>query len=763
MSQYNSAEQLKLSDDLSLLKRNAGLRWSYWFVFCCFVCSFASVSVVTAQNPLDILSGPKEEAEYQVPTPNTLSVKWWQTAIENSPPEDPYLQLNLLAESLQIYADTENYPLNSIATQAISQFKNNLLQLNKVVNTEIAVEPTVYEKQTAYSLAEIYAYKQQVRVYQNEQQQRQEDIIALRSDASAQYSDIDDLIVKHRNLPLESLARLETGLLWMEARSWMALYEEQADNLTQKQKLVDEQLLALQNHLIDALQLIEPDVDRLDELQQQLSVIENQILSVNEKVQAANIEITTAEEETVVGGFLTDIKKLELANFMLQSNELELQRIQVKAHIDWINSVLPEKKLDDDQILEHVNNASQIKAKTEANQNKWQALAQDILISPALNPALKNDKNASEAALKRTRLAQELLLGLSELDWQLDQVTFIESLLTKQVIDSKSGFNRLWAQIKSSSISGWLAFERMANKTLFKINETPITLMPLLRLIIIVLIGYLVSKFVRFIIHRVQTRRQADNSSVFFILDKLIHYLIIFVATIAGFSTLGIDLSNLTLIAGALSVGIGFGLQNIVSNFVSGLTIMFERSLKVGDYIEMEDGYTGSVMEINARSTRINTNDNIDVVIPNSDLVTNKIINWTLRDSIKRVKIPFGVAYGTDKELVKTAAIEAAENVTYTLTNMKGKEPEVWMTGFGDNSLNFVLLVWVSKYGVRRPNRIKASFLWELDSAFNKHGIEVPFPQRVVHMADRAADKSEAENLEFDSALDSEVKAVDEK
>ena len=291
-----------------------------------------------------------------------------------------------------------------------------------------------------------------------------------------------------------------------------------------------------------------------------------------------------------------------------------------------------------------------------------------------------------------------------------------------------------------------LVFEKMANKSLFKINETPITLMPLLRLIIIVLIGYLVSKMVRFIIHRVESRRKVEKSSVFFILDKLIHYLIIFVATIAGFTTLGIDFTNLTLIAGALSVGIGFGLQNIVSNFVSGLTIMFERSLKVGDYIEMEDGYTGTVMEINARSTRINTNDNIDVVIPNSDLVTNKIINWTLRDSIKRVKIPFGVAYGTDKELVKTAAIEAAENVTYTLINMKGREPEVRMTDFGDNSLNFILLVWVSKYGVRRPGRIKASYLWELDSAFNKHGIEVPFPQRVLHLAEK--EQLETDDLE---------------
>jgi small-conductance mechanosensitive channel len=712
---------------------------------CCLL-----INAVYAQNPLELLTGSDKPAAYQTPSPNTLSVKWWQEAIKNSPPTDPYAQLNELADSLQIYAEVENYQLSSAATQSISQFKNNLEQLSKIAATEVTVEPVAYEKQDSYSLTEIYAYKQQVIDLENSQNQRQDDIDSLRNDAKFQYEAIDDLIIKHRNQPTESLARLETGLLWIEARSWMALYEKQADNLVYKQTLLSKQLLDLKNHLADAVQLIQPDVATIEDLQKSLISLAEQINAVSAKVQAANLKITSAEDDTIVGGFLTDIKKLELANHMLDLNELELEQIKVKAHLDWINSTQPDMELDDDQVLEHVNNASQIKTKTEANQVKWQALAQDILISPALNPALENVKKAKDTALKRTRLAQELLLGLNELNWQLEQVTFIEGLLTKQVINSKSGLNRLWAQIKSYGITTWVGFEKMANKTLFKINETPITLMPLLRLIIIVLIGYLVSKFVRYIIRRVEARRQVDKSSVFFILDKLIHYLIIFVATIAGFTTLGIDFTNLTLIAGALSVGIGFGLQNIVSNFVSGLTIMFERSLKVGDYIEMEDGYTGSVMEINARSTRINTNDNIDVVIPNSDLVTNKIINWTLRDSIKRVKIPFGVAYGTDKELVKTAAIEAAENVTYTLTNMKGKEPEVWMTGFGDNSLDFVLLVWVSKYGVRRPNRIKASFLWELDSAFNKHGIEVPFPQRVVHYAvSKDAEQNAADNTDL--------------
>ncbi len=700
----------------------------WWIVF----------SVAAAQSPLDMLTGSNKPVVYQPPDPSTLTVKWWQEAIKNSPPETPYAALNQLAVELQIYTDIENYQLSKAAIQAISQFKYNISQLVQTAATEVLIEPVSYTQEESYSLAEIYAYKQQIRDIQMSQAQRQEDINQLRNDAKLQYESINDLIVKHRNLPQDSLERLETGLLWIEARSWMELFEKQADKLVAKQSLVSQRLLNLQNHLARAIELIEPDVEKVDELNKSLAKIEQAINSTSAKVQAANLKITSTEADTVIGGFLTDIKKLELANYMLELNELELQQIQVKAELDWIYNTQPDKKIKDSLLLDHVNNANQIKARTEANQSKWQALAQDILISPALSPEFEKIKKVKDAASKRTRLAQELLLGVNDLDWQLEQVTFIEGLLTKQVIDSKSGLNRIWAQIKSYGTTGWSGFERMANKTLFNINETPITLMPLLRLIIIVLIGYLVSKLVRFIIRRVEARRNVEKSSVFFILDKLIHYLIIFVATIAGFTTLGINLTNLTLIAGALSVGIGFGLQNIVSNFVSGLTIMFERSLKVGDYIEMEDGYTGTVMEINARSTRINTNDNIDVVIPNSDLVTNKIINWTLRDSIKRVKIPFGVAYGTDKELVKTAAIEAAENVTYTLINMKGREPEVRMTGFGDNSLDFILLVWVSKYGVRRPGRIKASYLWELDSAFNKYAIEVPFPQRVVHYADEA-------------------------
>ena len=164
------------------------------------------------------------------------------------------------------------------------------------------------------------------------------------------------------------------------------------------------------------------------------------------------------------------------------------------------------------------------------------------------------------------------------------------------------------------------------------------------------------------------------------------------------------------------------------------MIILFERSLRVGDYIELDNGLTGTVKAINVRSTLINTNDNIDIVVPNSEFVSTKLTNWTLAEHILRVRIPFGVAYGSDKELVRKAAIEACDDVPYTLTHMRGREPDVWLVEYGDSSLNFLLLVWVNRQGARRPTRTRAAYLWALETKLAEYGIEIPFPQRDLHL-----------------------------
>ncbi len=249
----------------------------------------------------------------------------------------------------------------------------------------------------------------------------------------------------------------------------------------------------------------------------------------------------------------------------------------------------------------------------------------------------------------------------------------------------------------------------------------------------IIVVTYLVSKIIRASLMRLGQKNRLMSASKLYVLGRIIHYLLLVLGFFAAVSVLGIDMSKLALMASALGVGIGLGLQGIVNNFVSGLAILLDKTLKVGDFIELDSGVTGEVVEINMRATLVRTNDNVDILIPNSELTNGKVINWTLEEALRRFRIPFGVAYGSDKALVKQAALEAASTIPYTL-HMPGREPVVWMTGFGDSSLDFVLAVWVSPDQVKRPTALTSDYLWAIDDAFRRYHIEIPFPQRDLHL-----------------------------
>ena len=149
--------------------------------------------------------------------------------------------------------------------------------------------------------------------------------------------------------------------------------------------------------------------------------------------------------------------------------------------------------------------------------------------------------------------------------------------------------------------------------------------------------------------------------------SRLAKYVLVVVGVLVAAGLMGIPLTQFAVLAGAVGVGLGFGLQAIFSNFVSGLILLFDRSLKVGDFVELESGVRGEVGDIGIRATRIMTNDNIDILVPNAEFVTGRVVNWTLGDNKIRLHVPFGVDYGVDKDLVKQAALEAAAEVPFTL------------------------------------------------------------------------------------------------
>ncbi|MEN1958407.1 mechanosensitive ion channel family protein [Luteimonas changyuni] len=262
----------------------------------------------------------------------------------------------------------------------------------------------------------------------------------------------------------------------------------------------------------------------------------------------------------------------------------------------------------------------------------------------------------------------------------------------------------------------------------------------------VVVVAWLLSLVSRRALKRYGDRNANANQAAIYTISRLVHYLVLVIGFLVALEVAGIPVGRFAVFAGALGVGLGFGLQAIFSNFVSGLILLFDRSLKVGDFVELDADVRGTVQAINIRATRITTNDDIDVLVPNSEFVSGRVVNWTLRSSLRRIRIRFGVAYGVDKELVKKAALEAASRVPFTLSMDGPKAPQVWLVNFGDNAVEFVLAVWLGETAARRNSAIQAAYLWELDTSLKAHGIGIPFPQRDLHLRS-------AFGLEGDAAL----------
>lgn len=235
----------------------------------------------------------------------------------------------------------------------------------------------------------------------------------------------------------------------------------------------------------------------------------------------------------------------------------------------------------------------------------------------------------------------------------------------------------------------------------------------------------------RLVSHGLRRWRSRSHAGrpIIYIVEKLASYGLVVIGIFAGLSTLGINLTSLAVFAGAVGVGVGLGLQGIVREFVSGLVLIFDPYVHVGDFVELENGMRGEIAEVGPRATRLRTNDGLNVVIPNSKLIESQVVNWTLKGGTRRIHVPFSVAYGVDKAQVRDVVLAAARTTPFTLPDTDGRKTQVWMTGFGDSALNFELVVWPTFEAVKRPSAMQAAYIWAIEDALRVAGIEMPFPQ----------------------------------
>jgi len=271
----------------------------------------------------------------------------------------------------------------------------------------------------------------------------------------------------------------------------------------------------------------------------------------------------------------------------------------------------------------------------------------------------------------------------------------------------------------------------------FSLGNSNITLWTLVYLTVLFLLLYFITtKLFKYVVYKFLSKSKIDLG-VRVAIGSILKYLILTIGFIVIIQTVGINLSSLTILLGALGVGIGFGLQNVTNNFVSGIIILFERPIKVGDRIDVA-GVAGNVIKISMRATTIITNDNVSIIVPNSEFISSTVINWSHTDRNVRFNFPVGVAYKEDPEKVKNLLLEVAGENEGVLKN---PGPDVLFNDYGDSSLNFNLRVWTSRY-IDRPGVLKSQLYYEIFKRFKEAGVEIPFPQRDVHIKEMTQTKS---------------------
>jgi small-conductance mechanosensitive channel len=266
-----------------------------------------------------------------------------------------------------------------------------------------------------------------------------------------------------------------------------------------------------------------------------------------------------------------------------------------------------------------------------------------------------------------------------------------------------------------------------------------VTLGSILGFFVILLVGYAISSSVRFLFREELLSRFHLSRGLPELFSSMLHYLLLLLVFFFAVNLGGVELNKFTVLTGALGVGVGFGLQNIVNNFISGLILQFERPIHVGDVLDV-DGTTGTVTRIGIRSSTVKTFQGAEVIIPNGNFISGKVINWTLSESLRRVDLPVGVAYGSEVKLVSRLLDQAATAHELVLTS---PAPAAYFKEFADSALNFELQFWVMQES--NTVKVKSEVALEVMRLLDLAGIEIPFPQRDLRL--RAVDANAAMTL----------------
>lgn len=674
--------------------------------------------------------GTAKEEEMHFPDPLNLQTSWWNYF--NVDQEELAERVTLLKTKLDEHFSSLAEEEHEVIHQLIDNIKFNLDIFVKKSEQTANSPPSLLQLLNHYTDTELLHVNSNLHHVKIKLQSYQDRLDLQKTQMTLHQRSLDDLITLYQHTAPSSLIRLKTGMEILNHRLELAnleaeqhktkqkihFYQNEHQNLAQELTVAQERLLfthqtpqSFQQAIDEAAKRYQASVNTLHQLRKR-SFYEEEKDPDNELACCLwSYKVMNQFVITQIDRVQLMIEEIKFALFSIATQPDEASTLAINTRVKNWNDQL-ERVQTHISNWEHTINDEQARIGTEVAQ---------ALQTPELALTEMNDMVAET----HFNLDQ-IISNIQRLKILQDNASLLNRQIDSVLIKEKTWTDTWWLRTERFIQDSIDTFHSWTKSTLFRINETPVTLLNLIQAVLIIIFTMVISGLISRKILQKQYISKNLSPPTKYILSRSIHYFFVIVGFLIALSFIGIDFSNFIIIAGALGVGIGFGLQSMANNIISGFLLLFQRMIKVDDIVELENGLVGHVRAINLQNTHITSLQGIDLIVPNSKMTSEILHNWTFHDRCRRYTLQFAAAYGADKNLVRSAVIQAIQKLPFVKQgDPRYPDPEVWLgQTTNDCSLNFELTVWVDlSVKLQGCSSSTSALLWEIETALTTHDI----------------------------------------
>lgn len=681
----------------------------------------------------------------ETPDPLDLSNNWWNYF--NVPPEKLPERVDLFKNKIEILKKSLKEDEHLSIIQAIDRVLFNFDMLIRKKQTPFQDQSTGLQFLKSYSIDQMLKVNKRYQNTINKLAHEKESLETEKNNLAKIKNKLDDFLLQYPGVSNASFKKLDIGLSIISTRTEQAIAETTISNTGKRIEAFDLEKKRLEQELSFARLHMNFNDESETDLNAELAAKEQKIEEEQSNLQTlqkrAFYEETKNDNE--LNCCLWDNKILN-QSVITQTAKIRYLIAQIKYRLYFfVNNPkdYPVSRLRNlvaefqEQINEGKNNIRQWE---QVLQNEQTRIGKQVELSLQSKKAPVDNSLLMNIHLE----IDQVILYIQELKFLIQNAELLVKQMEWYLIKDKSIHETWWILLQRNVQNAYETFTAATGYALFRVQNKPVTILDILQAAAIVVASFFLSKVFKRVIFDKRYMAKKLSPSTQYIIVRCFHYIFMIIGTFVALSFIGLDFTNFLIFAGALGVGIGFGMQSLVNNIFSGLLLLLQRNIKVGDVVELSDKLIGRVQEITLQNTHIHSFEGLDLIVPNFQLTSQLLNNWTLHDSCRRYRIPFHVGIDEDKDKVKKIVLEIAGKVPSVKKDEFGyANPQLWLMGFSDFGMDFELFVWVDLDIALPTGVVQATLLWNLHTALKENGITITYPQRHIRYDDKPDNSEE--------------------